>query len=617
MIKSAGPKEELFKGQLTFSKLMLNYKQFLLEIELLKSSLLEKDKEIKELRVLLKTYDTKIITLEEENSKLKEENSKLQEQLYLMQHLNFGKKSEANISAPTESTETNNPEEPPELQTVSSYTRVKNKKSCGRLVDTKNLLRHKIYHDLSEEEKTCKCCNNILYKIGEDVSEQLELFPAKLYVVEHVRSKYCCRTCNSIVMSPKPTAPIPKSLAGASLITDIIINKYQYHLPLYRQTKILKSYNVFIPDNTLGNLVMQAGRNLMPIYEALWESIINSNYLQVDETPVKILNPDKKGYLWTYFAPLIGKGLVIYELALTRESQVVENRLADFKGLLQTDGYSGYNGLKKSEYITSLECMSHVRRKYYDVIKVTKNNTGIAAEMLEKLKPLYALESKMRENGVSFHTRKRLREKYAKPLLREIYKWLNQVKTQVPPKSKLMEAIKYTLNTDRWKSLNVYLRHGKAEIDNNWIENKNRPIGLGRRNWLFMGNEKSGIINALLFTLTESALINNLNPRIYIHYLLTKSNSIRQKTIDIKTLLPHTIDHTVLKKFAAEQMNIAKEVFNSISTQGKDNDFNFLNIYSVDYTNKTVPPEQTIPAQKKKSFKDFSASIGIKINDTS
>ncbi|MGI9214654.1 MAG: IS66 family transposase, partial [Gammaproteobacteria bacterium] len=356
-----------------------------------------------------------------------------------------------------------------------------------------------------------------------------------------------------------------------------------------------------------------AGEALIPIYEAYWEIITSSNYLQVDETPVKILNPNKKGYLWTYFAPLVGEGLVVYELALTRASQVVDERLANFKGLVQTDGYSGYNGLRKNKYITNLECMSHTRRKYDMVLKITNNKEGIAAEMIERLKPLYALEKRMREAGINFHTRKRLRQKYAKPLLKEIYKWLKKIKNQVPPKSKLMEAINYTLN--QWKYLIVYLKHGQAEIDNNWIENKNRPVALGRRNWLFMGNNESGKINALWFTFVESALINNLNPRIYIHYLLTQIHAVRQKTIDVKTLLPHTIDRAVLEKFAIEQMKIAKEVFNSISISGKDNDFNFLNVYSRGYINKDLSPVTPHPETKKKNLKDFLASINI--NNTS
>lgn len=466
-----------------------------------------------------------------------------------------------------------------ELQVVSGYTRQKGKKSCGRLIDTSNLPRHKIYHDLPESEQICKGCNNHLVKIGEYVSEQLEIFPAKLYVVEHIRYKYGCSCCKTLIMAPKPMAPIPKSLAGGSLITEIIVNKYQHHIPLYRQSKMLTNYNLLIPDNTLGNLVMSSGEGLMPIYEGCWQAITSTDYLQVDETPVKILNPNKKGYVWTYFAPLVGpQGLVVYEVALTREGEVAQQRLAGFKGLLQTDGYSGYKGLRDREDITGVGCMSHVRRKFDEVLKITKNKDGIAAEVINRLKPIYALEKRMREAGVSFRTRKRLRQKYAKPILYDLHRWLKQIKSKVPPKSKLMIAIQYFLN--QWPHLIAYLKYGKVEIDNNWIENKNRPIALGVNNWLFMGSKDSGTINAMWYTLIQSALLNNLNPKVYIHYLLTKIHAIRKNTVDITTLLPHTINHAILQKFAQEQMSLTQEVLNSLSASTQNKDFTFINVFN-------------------------------------
>lgn len=554
--------------------------------------------ENKNLKLLLQEAYHKIANLEEEIAKLKET-------ITLMQHQIFGKKSEVNIGEKINSEEEENKEDQ-QLQTVSGYTRKKGKKS-GRIIDTKGLLRHQIYHDLSEEEKICQCCKKSLEQIGTDVSEQIEVIPAKLYVVEHIRYKYCCRNCNTVVMASKPMAPIPKSLAGASLITDLIINKYQYHLPLYRQSKMLESYNAQIPDNTLGNLVMQSGEELMAVYDTYWKIITSCDYLQVDETPVKVLKPDKKGYLWTYFAPLAGKGLVVYEMALTREGEVAEKRLANFKGLLQTDGYAGYNELRKREDLTNLGCMSHVRRKFDTVLKITKNKVGIAAEVINRLKPIYALEAKMHDLKFGFHTRKRMRQKYAKPLLKDLRSWLMQVKVKVPPKSKLMDAIKYFLN--QWPFITAYLRHGKAEIDNNWIENENRPVALGRRNWLFMGNEDSGIINALWYTFVQSALINGINPRIYIHYLLTQTHAIRTKAIDVMTLLPHTIDHAVLQKFAEEQMAIAKQVFNSFIFSAKEMDFNFIKVFNEKIT---LPPKSSHdPPKQKLSFKQFSNKIKV------
>jgi transposase len=414
---------------------------------------------------------------------------------------------------------------------------------------------------LSDEHKVCLACKNLLEKIGQEVSEQLEVLPLQLYVAEHIRYKYTCRCCQTLIMSPKPKAPIPKSLAGGSLLTEVVVNKYQYHLPLYRQSKILASYNAAIPDNTLGAWVIQSGTGLLPVYQAFWTVVLSARYLQVDETPVKILKPEKTGYLWTYFAPHIGKGLVIFDLSLTRSGSVAEERLIDFKGLLQTDGYAGYQKLRKRDDITGFGCLTHARRKFVEVFKITNNPTGSAAELIERLKPLYALEEKMRDQKLSFHTRKRLRQKQSWPILKAIHPWLKQQCIKTPPKSKLGSAIQYMLN--QWLYLIAYLRHGSAEIDTNWVENKIRPTAVGKRNWLFMGHEDSGKIHALWYSLILSALINDLNPRVYIHYLLEQIHALRAGKADPMALLPHTIDRELLRSFADKQIELAKKVLDS------------------------------------------------------
>lgn len=496
----------------------------------------------------IQTLDAKVLSLEEEVTRLKE-------QIRLMQHQRFGKKSEVSIGEAIV-----DPNISP-LQTVSGYTRKKGTKSCGRTIDTSQLPRHQFYHDLPEEHKTCRACSNPLERMGQDVSEQLEVLPLRLYVAEHIRYKYSCRCCQTLIMAPKPKAPIPKSLAGGSLITEVLISKYQYHLPLYRQSKILASYNAAIPDNTLGQWVMQTGRGLIPVYDAFWAAVLSAIYLQVDETPVKVLKPEKTGYLWTYLAPHVGKGLVIFELSLTRSGTVAEERLAGFEGLLQTDGYAGYKKLRERKGITGFGCITHARRKFDEVLKVTKNPDGIAAEVIERLKPVYALEAKMRDMKVSFHTRKRLRQKQSWPLLKSLHSWLRKNLPTVPARSKLASAIQYMLN--QWPYLIAYLRHGYAEIDTNWVENKIREPGLGKKNWLFMGHEDSGLMHALWYSFVLSAIMNGLNPRVYIHYLLTQIHDIRTGAVDPATLLPHIIDHELLKTFAEKQIKLAKEVLNS------------------------------------------------------
>lgn len=489
--------------------------------------------------------------LREKVSALEEEITRLKELLQLQLGRQFGKKSEVS--------KTPVPEGASGVSHVAAHTR---QKRGNRKLDTSTLPRHSVIHDLPEPEKICKCCQLPLHHMGQDVSEQLEIIPSRYCVIEHIRMKYGCRSCETIVMAPKPPAPIPKAIAGASLLTDIILGKYQYHLPLYRQSKIMKSYGLDIPDNTLGNWMMLSGDGLLTVYDALWV-ILKNRYLQVDETPVKVLETNKKGYVWTYYAPHVGagKGLVVFEFSETRSGTVALERLKPFTGLLQTDAYAGYVELCKREGIMGLGCFSHARRKFSEVVKITGDRQGIGAEMIERMKPLYALEARMREMGMTFHTRKRLRQKIARPILKDLYQWLRTISPTIPPKSQLGQAISYTLN--QWPRLVAYCRHGMAEIDTNNVENKIRDIALGKKNWLFIGNKNSGKIHALFYSLVMSAVLNNLNPRVYIHYLLTKIHELRRKEVDPLTLLPDRIDCKILEQFAVDQIAFGKKIMNS------------------------------------------------------
>ena len=264
----------------------------------------------------------------------------------------------------------------------------------------------------------------MLHVVGQEKSEQLEIIPVQYCVIENIRLKYGCRACDTIVMAPKPLAPLPKAIAGSSLLTDVVLNKYQYHLPLYRQSKIMQSAGVTISDKTLANWVMKSGEVLMKVYEAFW-IILKNRYLQVDETPVKVLETNKKGYVWAYYAANMGKGLIAFEFSLTRKGSVASERLKTFNGLLQTDGYKGYDSLRKRDGIVGFGCLSHARRKFSEVIKIKGDKQGIAAEMIKRMKPLYELEERMRQYPDIHHrTRKRLRQKIARSILKDIYQWL-------------------------------------------------------------------------------------------------------------------------------------------------------------------------------------------------
>jgi transposase len=505
------------------------------------------------LRVIeIDKLQTRVISLEEEVARLKE-------LLGIQQNKLFGKSSEASSNILTPSGDMNNVVSP---RTTNVSSHVRNVPPRGkRQLSANDLPRYTVVHELPENLKTCQCCNGKLHEINREKSEQLEIIPVQYCIIEHVRLKYGCRFCDTIVMAPKPAAPIPKAIAGASLLTDVVLDKYQYHLPLYRQSKIMHSYGLTISDKTLANWVMGSGEALYKVYEAMWV-ILQNRYLQVDETPVKVLETNKKGYIWAYFAPNVGKGLVAFEFSLTRAGAIANDRLKTFKGLLQTDGYKGYDTLRKRDDIVGFGCLSHARRKFSEVIKISGDNKGIAAEMIDRMKPLYALESRLREIGAHHRTRKRLRQK-ARPILTDMHKWLCSIKDTVLPKSKLGKAISYTLR--QWPYLIAYVRHGMAEIDTNYVENKIRDIAIGKKNWLFIGNEDCGKIHALWYTLIISAIINEINPRVYIHYLLTQVHQLRSGKVEPVTLLPDRIDITKLERFAAEQIEFGKKMLSAFN----------------------------------------------------
>src|SRR5215216_58617 len=492
---------------------------------------------------------------------LKAEIVALQEKLKLAQDKEFGKSSERS-SPPPPLLDSLDKTEDGEKTSVSGYIRKKKNKARGKTTDLSQLPCFQILHDLAIDAKNCSCCQKPLVLLGQETSKKLEVIPQKLFVAEHVYYKYTCRSCETIVESKREKSAIPKALAGDSLIAEILENKYQHHLPLYRQSQILENHGIRISDNTLSNWVMQTGENLLPLYTALWKAILSARYLQVDETPVKILKPDKKGYLWTYFAPRVGAGLVIFEASLSRSGEIAKKRLEPFSGLLQTDGYNGYQALRNREGIRAFGCLSHARRKFNEVITVSGDTNGIAFEMVERLKPLYLLEEKMRKAKYPPGARKKFRQKIARPILKSIHSWLLELAPQVPIKSKLGHAIAYTLK--QWPFITHYLRHGWVEIDTNWVENQIRPIAIGKKNFLFMSHEQSATIHALFYSLVLSAILNKLSPRLYLHFLLSQVHLIRQRKVDPYLLLPHIVEKALLKKFAESNLQFSKSVLNAL-----------------------------------------------------
>lgn len=469
------------------------------------------------------------------------------EQIKLGRQRQFGKKTETSNQLELEfvfdEDDTLNQDEAeieePEATETLTYTR--KKKTTGRRLDTTNLPREQIIHDLSDADKCCGQCSKELVKFGEDHSEQLEYIPATLKVIEHISYKYTCRHCETVIAATKPEMPIAKSMAAPSLITEVIIKKFEHHLPWYRQSKIFTQDGLDIPANTICNWYLQAGEVLEPLKKALFAQLDKIHTLQADETTVKLLKEDLKGYMWCYHSLEPNNRFLLFEYNDSRGGIVVNNTLSNYQGLLQTDGYSGYNELRHKARVINLGCWAHCRRKFAEIVKIT-TSAGKAHEVVKWIAKLYAIEAEAKALCLDFAARKALREQKAVPILDKIHELVSQAKPST--KSALGAAITYTLN--QWPYLIKYIEYGEAEIDNNWCENQIRPFAIGRKNWMFLGNERSAHIAAFFYSMIQTCRINHIDPRKYLIYVLSQAGNMRRGTVNPTDLLPQYIDRSLL-----------------------------------------------------------------------
>lgn len=444
--------------------------------------------------------------------------------------------------APSE-TETQAIQSAEEEIAIASYTR----KKTGRKPLPADLPREKIIHDLPETEKIC-ACGCALQRIGEDVSEKLEFIPAQVKVIQHIRCKYACRTCEGAVkMAALPSQPIPKSIASPGLLSHVLVSKYADHLPLYRQEQLLQRMGIDIPRATLCFWVLRCAQLLNPLVEMMKENIIQSTYVQADETSVQVMNePDKpntsKSYMWVYHGGQNNQKAIVYEYQETRAGSAAVDFLADFSGVLQTDGYSGYHAFEHNKNVVQAGCWAHCRRKFAEIVKLSKT-PGKAHEALQFIRKLYGIEKEARENHLTHELRKILRQQQAKPVLMEFKQWLETTFGCVPPQTHIGKAIAYTLN--QWHMLMTYIDYGEIEIDNNLIENYIRPFALGRKNWLFMGNPSGAKAAAVIYSLLVTCKVHLIEPYAYFKYVLDQLPKCKTNE-DRKKLLPYTVDFAQL-----------------------------------------------------------------------
>ncbi|MDT0678729.1 IS66 family transposase [Autumnicola musiva] len=372
--------------------------------------------------------------------------------------------------------------------------------------------------------------------IGKEVTDELEYEPAKYYIKRYIRYKYAPKNKEGVIIGELPERVIEKGIPGAGLLASILVDKYQDHLPLYRQLQRFKRAEIPIASSTLEGWTRQSLKIIDILYQHLLEDIRSKGYLQSDETPIKVMDPAKKGktyqgYYWVHHCPIDGTVLFDYQPGRSREA--ADHVLAGFKGYLQSDGYAAYDKIGKREGVTHLNCWAHARREFD---KAKDNDRERAEKALGFIQKLYVVEAQAREQDLSPAQRKSLRLEKALPVINEFGKWMfDQMKHQlILPKSPIGKAFRYSM--DRWDQLSAYLYDGILEIDNNLVENAIRPLALGRKNYLFAGSHSAAERAAGIYSFFAICKKHEVNPYEWLKYTLENIMSINHK--DIRNLYP-------------------------------------------------------------------------------
>lgn len=377
----------------------------------------------------------------------------------------------------------------------------------------RTVIRHK-------PENTQCVCGCQLQRIGEDVSEKLDYTPGVFTVERHVRGKWTCRQCETLIQAPVPAQVIDKGIPTAGLWAHVMVAKFADHLPLYRQEKIFGRAGLPIARSTLAQWIGQTGVQLQPLVDALREHVLAQGVIHADETPVQMLAPGEKkthrAYVWAYSTtPFSALKAVVYDFSPSRAGEHARNFLGTWNGKLVCDDFAGYKaGFERG--ITEIGCMAHARRKFFDLH--VANKSQLAEQALHSIGGLYEVERKAKD--MSDEDRWRLRQEMAMPIAEKLHEWMRAQRALVPGGTATAKALDYSLK--RWAALTRYLDDGAVPIDNNRVENTIRPWALGRSNWLFAGSLRSGKRAAAMMSLIQSARMNGHDPFAYLKDVLTR-----------------------------------------------------------------------------------------------
>lgn len=376
-------------------------------------------------------------------------------------------------------------------------------------------------------------------KIGQLETEQLECIPAELYVKKYIRPKYLLPadddTESNIIIADLPPQPINKCIAGPTLLSQLVIDKYVDHLPLHRQMQRFERAGVKLPYSTISDWVAATSGLISPLYEALVKQVLQSGYLQADETPCPVLDKDKKGkthrgFYWIY-QDCINK-LVVFDYQEGRNKEGPSSMLENYRGILQTDGYGVYDDIAEKKGITLIHCMAHARRYFIEALDSDKYRAEYALDLIQQL---YIIEKNCTQEQLQPSARTKVRQEQSLPVLRLLGEWMRHEYEQVLPKSPIGKALAYSIK--RWDKLSAYTTDGRLHVDNNAVENSIRPSAIGRKNYLFAGSHEAAKRSAMLYSLLGTCKLHNINPSTWLTDVIPRISSCSKK--DIKLLLPH------------------------------------------------------------------------------
>jgi transposase len=522
---------------------------------------------IAELEQKLRAQAADITRLEKQSESLERKNDSLEaakrelfEQLRLLIENRFGPSTEKykvsqedlffdEAETLVESEPASDRDETPEdqVETPIKPASAKPRTRGGRLALPPELPRVDIVHDVADDQKHCHNDGTELVCIGEEISEQLDIIPAKIQVLRHIRRKYACKTCeDGVATAPMPPQPLPKSNASPNLLAYSVIAKYVDALPLYRQERAFKRLGIDLPRNTLARWMIQASELIKPLTERLRHHLQTSAVIHMDETTLQVnTEPDRKAsspsYMWVQRGGPPGQQVVLYDYDASRSGQVPARLLENYQGILVTDGYEGYAQVVRTNQLTHVGCWAHARRKFVEAQKVQpKGKVGRADQALSLIRSLYAVEKQAKY--ATAEERLALRHDQSRPIVDKLEAWLTKSLNQVPPKTAIGKALHYLAN--QWKKLTVFMTDGRIPLDNNPAENAIRPFVIGRKNWLFSQTPKGAHASARIYSLIETARANGIEPYTYMVEVLTKLPSSTTDD-ELDRLLPWSQGETI------------------------------------------------------------------------